>query len=156
MELEGYSDADGSMHEDRKAISGYAFLLDGGAVSWSSKKQEIIALSTTEAEYVASTQATKEAIWLRSLLGKIFGEFTGLTTLYRDNQSAIALTRDHQYHVHTKHIDICFHFIRWIIAKGKIKLVYCPTEDMIADTLTKALPSPKVKHFASSLGLRKD
>ena len=156
MELEGYSDADGSMHEDRKAISGYAFLLDGGAVSWSSKKQEIIALSTTEAEYVASTQAAKEAIWLRSLLGEVFGEFSGPTTLYGDNQSAIALSRDHQYHARTKHIDIRFHFIRWIVAEGKIKLVYCPTEDMVADTLTKALPSPKVKFFASSLGLRKD
>jgi hypothetical protein len=156
MELEGYSDTDGSMHEDRKAISGYAFLLDGGAVSWSSKKQEIIALSTTEAEYVAATQAMKEAIWLRSLLGKIFGEFTGPTTLYADNQSAIALTHDHQYHARTKHIDICFHFIRWIIANGKIMLVYCLTKDMIADTLMKALPSLKVKYFAASLGLCKD
>jgi hypothetical protein len=68
----------------------------------------------------------------------------------------IALTRDHQYHVHTKHIDIRFHFIRWIVAEGKIKLVYCPTEDVIADTLTKALPSLKVKHFAATLGLCKD
>ena len=64
MELKGYSDADGLMHEDQKAISGYAFLLDRGAVSWSSKKEEIIALSMTEAEYVALTQAAKEAIWL--------------------------------------------------------------------------------------------
>jgi hypothetical protein len=154
--LEGYSDADGSMHEDRKAISGYAFLLDGGAVSWSSKKQEIIALSTTEAEYVATTHAAKEALWLRSLIGEIFGEFSGPTTLHGDNQAAIALTRDHQYHARTKHIDIRFHFIRWIVADGKLKLVYCPTENMIADTLTKALPSAKVKHFAYSLGLRKD
>lgn len=92
MELEGYSDTDGSMHEDRKAISGYEFLLDGGAVSWSSKKQEIIALSTTEAEYVAATQATKEAIWLQSLLGETFGKFTGPTTLYGDNQSVIAVS----------------------------------------------------------------
>jgi hypothetical protein len=84
MDLEGYSDADGSMHEERKAISGYAFLLDGGAVSWSLKKQDIIVLSTTEAEYVAATQATKEAIWLQSLLGELFGEFTGPTTLYGD------------------------------------------------------------------------
>jgi len=69
-------------------------------------------------------------------------------TLYEDNQLVITLTRDHQYHTCTKHIDIHFHFICWIIAEGKIKLVYCPTEDMIADNLTKALPSPKVKHFA--------
>jgi Reverse transcriptase (RNA-dependent DNA polymerase) len=80
-ELEGYSDADGSMHEDRKAISGYAFLLDGGAILWSSKKQEIIALLMMEAEYVATTHAAKEALWLRSLIGEIFGEFSGLMTL---------------------------------------------------------------------------
>lgn len=156
MDLTGYSDADGSMHEDRKAISGYAFLIDGGAVSWSSKKQEIIALSTTEAEYVATTHASKEALWLRSLIGQLFGHLCEPTTLYGDNQSAIALTKDHQYHARTKHIDIRFHFIRWVISEGKLNLVYCPTEDMIADTLTKALPSAKVKHFAASLGLRKD
>jgi len=72
-------------------------------------------------------------------------------TLYGDNQGAITLTHEHQYHMHMKHIDICFHFICWIITKGKLKLVYCPTEDMIADTLTKALPSTKVKHFTYSL-----
>lgn len=155
-ELEGYSDADGSMHEDRHAISGYAFMIDGGAVSWSSKQQEIIALSTTEAEYVAQTHAAKEALWLRSLIGQIFGGLEKPTTLYADNQSAIALAQDQQYHARTKHIDIRYHFIRWIIAEGKIKLVYCPTAEMVADTLTKALPSPKVKHFASALGLRKD
>lgn len=155
-DLEGFSDADGSMHEERKAISGYAFLIDGGAVSWSSKKQEIISLSTTEAEYVAMTHAAKEALWLRSLLSQLLGNLDQPTTLFGDNQSAIALTQDHQYHARTKHIDIRFHFIRWIVEENKLKLVYCPTEDMVADTLTKALPSPKVKHFASQLGLRKD
>ena len=64
FDLVGYSDADGSMHKDRKAISGYAFLIDGGAVSWASKRQEIISLSTTESEYVAIVHASKEALWL--------------------------------------------------------------------------------------------
>ena len=157
-ELLGYADADGSMHEDRKAISGYAFMLFGGAVSWSSKKQEIVALSTTEAEYVAATHATKELLWLRSLITEIFEFMTNkdTRTLYSDNQSAIALTKDHQFHARTKHIDIRFHFIRWVISEGKLKLIYCPTEDMIADTLTKALPSGKVKHFATELGLHKN
>ena len=154
--LVGYADADGSMHEDRKAISGYAFILDGGAVSWSSKRQEIIALSTTEAEYVAITHAAKEALWLRTFISQVFGDIDGPMTLHSDNQSAIALTKDHQYHARTKHIDIRFHFIRWIIADGKVKLLYCPTEDMIADALTKALPNAKVKHFAKALGLSRD
>ena len=152
-DLVGFTDADGSMHDDRRAISGYAFLIDGAAVSWASKKQEIISLSTTESEYVAITHATKEALWLRSFIGQLFTPFTEAIELNSDNQSAIALTRDHQYHARTKHIDIRFHFIRWVVEDKKIKLVYCPTEDMVADVLTKALPSPKVKHFASALGL---
>ncbi|OJT15351.1 Retrovirus-related Pol polyprotein from transposon TNT 1-94, partial [Trametes pubescens] len=153
FDLVGYSDADGSMHEDRKAISGYAFLIDGGAVSWSSKCQELISLSTTESEYVAITHASKEALWLRSLIGQTFAPFVDPITLNSDNQSAISLTRDNQYHSRTKHIDIRFHFIRWIIEDKKIHLIYCPTNDMVADVLTKALPSPKVKHFAAALGL---
>jgi hypothetical protein len=141
------------MHEDRKAISGYAFMIDGGAVLWCMKKQEIISLSTTEVKYVVATHAAKEAIWLRSLIGELYSNMQGPTTLYSDNQSAIALTKDHQYHACTKHIDIRFHFIRWIIEQGKMKLVYCPTNDMLADTFTKALPSIKAKHFAKALGL---
>ena len=154
-DLTGYADPDGSMHEDRKAISGYAYLIDSAAVSWSSKRQEIIVLSMTEAEYVAATHATKEVLWLRSLINEIFEKFSGPITLFGDNQSAITLTKDHQYHARTKHIDIQFHFIRWIVKEGKIKLVYCPTNEMVMDTLTKALPSAKVKHFACALGLSK-
>ena len=74
-------------------------------------------------------------------------------TLYSDDQSVIALMKDHQYHARTKHIDIRYHFIRWIVEQGSIRLVYCPTDDMVADTLTKALPSAKVKYFATELGL---
>ncbi len=152
--LEGYADTDGSMSEDRHAISGYAFLIDGGAVSWSSKRQEIISLSTTESEYMAATHGMKEALWLCSLLSEVFGSLTTATTLFSDNQAAIALTRDHQYHARTKHIDVRYHFIRWVIEQGSLRLIYCPTDDMVADTLTKALPSAKVKHFAAGLGLR--
>ena len=152
--LVGYMDVDGSMDEDRKAISGYAFLIDGGAVLWSLKKQEIVSLSTTESEYVAATHATKEALWLRSLIAEVFSPVDGAITLVSDNQSAIALTKDHQYHACTKHIDVHFHFIRWVIDNSKLCLIFCPTNDMVADSLMKALPSPKVKHFATELGLR--
>ena len=110
-------------------------------------------MSMTEVEYVAASQATKEAVWLRELIRQMFGDIKGPTVLNLDNQSAIALTKDHQFHAHTKHIDIQFHFICWVVKEGKIKLVYWPTEDMIADTLTKPLPSAKVKHFTASLGL---
>jgi len=152
-ELTGYADADGNMAEDRHTISGYAFLLHGSAISWMTKQQEIISLSTTESEYVAATYAAKEALWLHSLIFQIFDTTLTPTTLFSDNQSAIALMKDHQYHARTKHIDIRFHFIRWIIENGTLRLIYCPTDNMVADTLTKALPSPKVKHFAAELGL---
>ena len=99
------------MSEDRRAISGYAFLIDGGAVSWSSKQQEIISLSTTESEYMAATHSMKEALWLQSLLSEIFEPLKPPTTLFSDNQLAIALTCDYQYHLRTKHIDMCYHFI---------------------------------------------
>ena len=151
--MEGYADADGSIMEDRKAISGYTFITNSSAVSWSTKKQEIISLLTTESKYVAAIYAAKEALWLRSLISQLFGTTLPVTTLFSNNQSAIALTKKHQYHAHTKHIDICYHFIRWIIEEGKIHLIYCPTNEMVADTLTKALPSVKVKHFATALGL---
>ena len=94
------------MAEDRHAISGYAFILHGGAVSWSTKRQEIISLSTTKSEYVGVTNATKEALWLCSLLSQLFATDFEPTTLFSDNQSAIALMKDHQYHARTKHINI--------------------------------------------------
>jgi hypothetical protein len=151
--LVGYVDADGASQDHRRAISGYVFMVDGGAVSWSSKKQELVTLSTTEAEYVAQTHAAKEAVWLRRLISEIFGPIETPTTLLSDSKSAIALANDGHYHARTKHIDIRYHFIRYIIDAGTIKLVYCPTNDMTADVLTKALPSVKAKHFASALGL---
>ena len=151
--LVSYTDTDGSMDEDCKAISGYAFLIDGSAISWSSKKQEIVLLSMTESEYVAATHTTKEALWLRSLIAEVFSPIKGPVTLFSDNQSAIALAKDHQYHACTKHIDVCFHFICWVIDDGKLHLIFCPTNDMVTDSLTKALLLPKVKHFAAELGL---
>ena len=118
------------MSEDRKAISGYAFIINGGAVSWSAKQQELISLSTTESEYIAATYATKEALWLRTLISQLFSITLSATTLFSDNQSVIALAKEHQYHARTKHIDVWFHFICWVIEEGKIRLVFCPTEEM--------------------------
>ena len=111
-------------------------------------------LSTTEGEYVAATHAAKEALWLRSFTSEVFGDSLEPTTIFSDNKSAITLSKDHQYHARTKHIDIWYHFICWVIENDSIRLIYCPTEDMLADTLTKPLPNIKAKHFASELGLR--
>jgi hypothetical protein len=151
--LQGFSDADGVSQEHWHAITGFAFLVDDSAVSWSSKKQELVTLSMTEAEYVTSSHASREAVWLRKLIGELFRPLKKPIPLYCNTQSAIALAQNDNYHARTKHIDIRYHFIRYVIEQGHIHLIYCPTDEMTADILTKALPSIKAKHFASMLGL---
>jgi hypothetical protein len=126
-------------------------MVDGGVVSWMSKKQKIVTLSTMEAEYMAATHAAKEAVWLCHLIGEIFSSVKYPITLHSDKKSAIALATGGQYHTRTKHIDIRYHFICYTIEAGSIKLVYCPTDQQTADTLTKALPSIKAKHFAHAM-----
>ena len=154
---EGYVDADGQMADDRKAVTGWVFIIDGGAVSWSSRSQTLVSLSTAESEYVAAVDASKEGIWIRSFISQVFEPtyqiIRGPSTLHSDNQAAIAISKDHQFHARTKHIDIRYHFIRYVIEDGKIRLVYCPTEEMVADIMTKSLPSAKAKHFAIRMGL---
>ena len=151
--LVGYTDADGATQEHRHAIMGFAFLIDGGVILWGSKKQELITLFTAKSEYVAATHATKEAIWLQRLIGKMFRPLQHPTILYGDNQSAITFTKDGSFHTCTKHIDIQYHFICFSVENRHICFLYCPTNNMVADTLTKALPSTKAKHFTFELGL---
>jgi hypothetical protein len=109
-DLMGWIDADGSQEEDRRMITGYVFLINGSTVSWTSKQQELIILSTTEGEYVATTHAAMEVLWLHSFISEVFGDTLESITLFSDNQSAIALSKDHHYHARTKHIDIRYHF----------------------------------------------
>jgi len=122
-------------------------------MAWSSKKQPVVALSTTEAEYIAATHATKKALWLHTLTRELTPPLTTLTTLHCDNQSAITLSKDGQHHVWTKHIDIHFHFICKAIENGSITLVYCPTGSMTVDLLTKSLNCSKTGEHAAGLGL---
>lgn len=152
-DLVGFVDADGASQEHRHAITGYVFMVDGGAVLWVSKKQELVTLSTTKAKYVAATHAAKEAVWLHQLISEMFSTLKKPTTLYSNNQSAIALAYGSQYHAHTKYINIQYHFIHYITNSGSIKLVYCPTNKQTTDVLTKALSSVKAKHFAVAMGL---
>ena len=151
----GYTDADWASSEHRHSISGYTFLVDGGAISWSSKKQPIVALSSTEAEYIAVTHATKEAMWLRAFFSEVYSPALtkAPSLLLCDNKSAIALAKDDAFHSRTKHIDIRYHFIREAIDNGLINLDYCPTEDMAADMFTKILPRVKVDYFSELVGL---
>jgi hypothetical protein len=105
----------------------------------------------TEAEYVAATHAAKEVMWLQALFGEIFSDINKPTTIFGNNQSAIALAHGGNYHTRTKHIDIHYHFIHYIIEAGSIKLIYCPTNEQTTDMLTKALPSTKATTNGLSL-----
>jgi hypothetical protein len=149
----GYSDADGMTQEHRHAISSYTFLIDSSTVSWSSQKQELITLSTAEAKYVAMMHAVKEALWLQRLLFKLFPSLESPTILYCDNQAALQLIEDDNYRVQTKHINKCYYFIREVAQNGALQLMYCPTDNMAADILTKALSKWKATFHTSTLGL---
>ena len=130
--------------------------MDGGAVSWNSRKQALVSLSTTESEYVAVTHAAKEAIWIRMFLGDILRPLTKPMVLYCDIQSGIAVAKNDQYHARTKHIDIRYHFIRESISREIIKIRYCPTGNMVADIFTKALPVKTFEHLQTLLGVHLD
>jgi hypothetical protein len=156
LQLSGYSDADWGSQLHRHSISGFAFFLGNGVVSWSSKKQPIITLSSTESEYVALTHSSKDIIWIQKLLSElrsIFSDDFTSTTLFCDNQGAIRLSKDSTFHARTKHIDIHFHFIRQTVAQKHITLSYCSTNDMIADILTKSLSPFKFEKFRTLLGV---
>ena len=121
---------------------------------WSAKSQELVTLSTAEAEYVAAIYTAKKALWLHKLFSDILPELLhSLTVLQCDNQSAIKLAMTDNYHMHTKYLDQCYHFIHDLSHKNIIKLCYCPTEDMLADMLTKAMPKWKVAAQVIALGL---
>jgi len=150
-----YSDADWGSGQDRKSVGGFVFLLNGGAVSWASKKQTSIALSTTEGEYMAMTQASKEIIWLQELFQELgaLAHIDQISRLYGDNQGALALACNPEYHARTKHIDIQYHFVRELVMGKKIYLEYCPTTDMIADIMTKALPRTTHEKHSTAMGM---
>lgn len=136
----GYSDADwAGDREDRKSTSGYLFQIAGGPVSWKSKKQDTVALSTAEAEYMALSCAAQESIWMRRLNSELGNPPQGPTIILEDNQSAIAMAKNPQFHGRAKHIDIRHHFVREQVSDGTIELKYCPTREMVADILTKGL-----------------
>jgi hypothetical protein len=152
--LEGFCDADWAMQLDRHSVSGYVFRIGGGAITWSSKRQSIVALSTAEAEYIAAVHAAKEAMWLRILLNELDAGPNGAVVLRCDNQSAIALCKDSKFHARTKHFDIRYHFIREAVENRSIAISYIPSDQNIADILTKALARPKFELLLKSLGLR--
>ena len=155
--LEGFTDADwASDQETRRSLGAYVFLLYGGPVSWSSKRQQSIALSSCEAEYMAQTQAAKEAIWLTRLFSELdvgLGLPKAPVLIKADNQGAIALASDPRFHSRTKHIDIQWHFVRDQVETGAVEFQWVRTSEMVADGLTKALTNEKFATFIRQIGL---
>jgi transposase InsO family protein len=152
--FDGYCDSDwGSNIDDRRSITGYVFMLGGGAVSWQSKKQPTVALSSVEAEYMAATQAAREALWWQKLLHEIGVARHPTTVIHSDSQGSIALSKNPEHHARSKHIDIRHHFIREQVVANHISLQYLPTEDMLADVMTKPLSRDQHIKLVNRLGV---
>ena len=150
----GYTDADwGSNPNDRRSISGNVFLLALAAITWQSRKQPTIALSTLEAEYMAESLTARQVIWLRMVLAELGFRLAKPTTLMVDNQGAISYSTNPVHHACTKHIDIQHHFVREKIVSNEIEIQHCATDDNLADLLTKALPAPKHQEFVRRMGM---
>ena len=142
VNLTGYADADyGNDPDTRRSTTGHVFMLAGGAISWESTRQRTVALSTTEAEYMALTCATKEAVWLRQLLKDLGFPQRQATRIWEDNQGCIALARNPVHHKRSKHIDIRYHFIRERVQSSEIDPQYVPSRENLADIFTKPLAS---------------
>lgn len=152
--LHAYSDASWAEDkDDRKSTTGYYCSVNGGAISWSSRKQNIVTLSSCEAEYVALTETCKEVTWLREIASAFEIKNNGPTTIFTDSQSCIAIIENQKFSNRTKHIDARYHFIKDQVGSGRIKLIYCPTNDNIADLMTKPLGFIKMEALRTMAGL---
>jgi len=150
VKLQGFCDADMAGDPDgRKSTTAYVYTLGSGAVSWVSRLQKIVALSTTEAEYIAATEACKEMVWLKAFMGELDMEQSDCT-LYSDSQSAIHLAKNSAFHTRMKHIDIRYHFIRSLLEDRQLSLTKIHTDDNPAYMLTKTVPPDKLKLCATS------
>jgi hypothetical protein len=149
-----YADASYAGEVQRKSRSGYMIYAFGCLINWFSKKQPTTALSSTEAEFICLTEAVKESIWMRMILGELNLNVDNPMKIYQDNQSTMAIAIDPIHHARVKHMDIKMFFIREHLEKNEVKLVYCPTELMLADILTKALPAPQHEKLVEMMGMR--
>ncbi|KAK2578606.1 hypothetical protein KPH14_001023 [Odynerus spinipes] len=152
--LTGYVDADwANCLDDRRSYTGYVFSLGECPISWESRKQRTVALSSTEAEYMALTEAAKEAIYLRRFLLELGFARLAVVKVFSDNHGALKLGENPVFHNRTKHIDTRHHFIRETLKNGFLKVEYKSTDDMAADILTKGLSGPKHKRCLEILSI---
>ncbi|KAM2674254.1 hypothetical protein EV2_015471 [Malus domestica] len=157
LRVEGYTDADfQSDVDDRSSNSGYVFTLNGGAVSWKSKKQSVIADSTTEAEYVAAAEAGKESFWMKKFITElgVVPTITSPVTLYCDNRRAIAQAKEPRAHQKNKHFDRRFNIIRRYAVEGKVNILKVASADNVADPLTKPMSQIQLHRHMEKMGIR--
>ncbi|KAJ9557023.1 hypothetical protein OSB04_011637 [Centaurea solstitialis] len=157
ISVTGYSDA--SFQTDRddfRSQSGYVFTLNGGAISWKSSKQDTIADSTTEAEYIAASDAAKEAVWLRNFLSdlRVVASISRPIDIFCDNSGAVAQAKEPREHHKSRHVLRKYHLIREIIGRGDVRICKIPTEHNVADPLTKPLARAKHEAHANSIGMQ--
>ena len=136
---------------DRKSTSGYVFLMNGAAVSWQSKKQTCVALSTAEAEFVALSAATQEALWMQRLLTNLSVNVDEPVTIYEENQSAISMSKNQQFHGRSNHKDIKYNFVRDQVEKKEPYV--SPTNSMLADIFTKGIQKEQFKKLRELIGV---
>lgn len=153
-ELLAFTDSDyAGDAEDSKSTSGYVFLLSNGAISWSSRKQSIVTLSTTEAEFVAAAGCACQTVWMRGILEELGHLQQGSTTIMCDNSSTIKLSKNPVFHGRSKHIRVRFHFLRDLTKDGTVELMHCGTQDQLADILTKPLKLDAFVKLREQLGM---
>ncbi|KAF7367080.1 Integrase catalytic domain-containing protein [Mycena sanguinolenta] len=150
-----YSDADhGGNPDNGRSTSGFVIMMGGGAISWSSRLQSFVTLSTTEAEYVSAVSAGQEIIWLQNLLEELGYRRDGGATLLIDNQSAISVAKNPDHHGRVKHLDLRFYWLRDVVAEKRILVEHCSTVDMTADVMTKGLGREKMEKISRTSSRR--
>jgi hypothetical protein len=152
--LQGYVDSDMAGDKDsRRSTTWYVFTVGGTTISWISKLQKVVALSTTKAKYVAATEASKEMIWLQRFMEEL-GKKQENSRLYCDSESSIHLAKNSTFHSNTKHIQLRYHFIRSVLEDGHLKLEKIHTSQNPADMLTKGVTREKLSSCSVSVGLQ--
>lgn len=151
--LIAYSDADYTSDvRSRRSVSGVVCMYSGGAITWCSRRQHSVSLSTTEAEYVAVCEAAKKIMWLVRLYGEI-GLLDFVPVLLIDNASAIKVAKNPQFHRRTKHIDVQFHYVRERVQRGELMIEHVRSKDQTADILTKPIPNVQFRRLRQLLGI---
>ena len=152
--LLGFTDSDFvGDQDDRRSTSGYAFMFGTGAITWSSKKQPIVTLSSIEAEFVAATACTCQAIWLRRILEEFQFKQLEATQVFCDNNSSIKLSKNPVLHGRSKHIDVRYYFLRELTKEKIVELIHCKSEDQVVDLFTKPLKLASLQKLRALLGV---